>query len=143
MLRLLVVALLLANLGWLAWTRGWLPAGWLPPPGDAAQREPQRLARQVRPDAIVLQPVGADEPVSAPTALGVPGCLQTGPLRPDAWSAAVAAVEGAGVAPTAWLRVPADADPGADWLRVPDVDADTAQRLQALTDAGLAFAPCP
>lgn len=139
MLRALVVAVLLANLGWLAWTRGWLPPGWLPPPGgDTAQREPQRLARQVRPEAIVLQPVGA-EPASAPAA----ACLQTGPLRPADWSTAVAAVEDAGVAPTAWLRVPADADPGADWLRVPEVDAATARRLQALAGEGLAFAPCP
>ncbi len=142
MLRLLVVVLLLANLGWLAWTRGWLPAGWLPPPGDAAQREPQRVARQVRPDAIVLQPIGADTP-PAPGDLGAGACLQAGPLRPDAWSAAVAAVEGAGVAPTAWLRVSADADLGADWLRVPDADPDMARRLQALAGDGLSFAPCP
>lgn len=141
MLRLLVLALLLANLGWFAWARSWLPAGWLPPPGDAAQREPRRMERQVRPDAIVLQPIGDDTPRPAPVA--VPSCLQAGPLRPDAWSAAVAAAEDAGVAPTAWLRVPADADPGADWLRVPDVDAATAQRLQALAGEGLVFAPCP
>lgn len=59
MLRSLVLALLIVNLGFFAWTHGWLRA-WvgLPPEG---QREPQRLSAQLHPEQIeVLQP-GEDE----------------------------------------------------------------------------------
>ena len=50
-LRLLVLVLLLLNLALLAWGQGWLLAyGW----GLASQREPQRLAQQVRPQALLL-----------------------------------------------------------------------------------------
>lgn len=55
MLRSLVLALLIVNLGFFAWTHGWLRA-WvgLPPEG---QREPQRLSAQLRAEQIeVLQP---------------------------------------------------------------------------------------
>lgn len=55
MLRSLVLALLIVNLGFFAWTHGWLRA-WvgLPPEG---QREPQRLSAQLNAEQIeVLQP---------------------------------------------------------------------------------------
>jgi len=55
MLRSLVLALLIVNLGFFAWTHGWLRA-WvgLPPEG---QREPQRLSAQLHAEQIeVLQP---------------------------------------------------------------------------------------
>lgn len=49
MLRTLVLLLMLMNLGYLAWGQGWLlPYGF----GPATQREPQRLARQIHPEAI-------------------------------------------------------------------------------------------
>lgn len=51
MLRLLVLLLVLANLGYFAWTRGVLePIGMTP----AVQTEPQRLATQIHPEAIRL-----------------------------------------------------------------------------------------
>ena len=51
MLRLLVLLLVLANVGYFAWTRGVLePIGMTP----AVQTEPQRLATQIRPEAIRL-----------------------------------------------------------------------------------------
>lgn len=51
MLRLFVLILLLLNVGYFTWSQGWLLAyGWGPVP----QSEPQRLAQQVHPEAIVL-----------------------------------------------------------------------------------------
>lgn len=54
MLRLLVLALLLANAGYFAWTKDLLaPYGFAP----ATQSEPQRLTQQIRPEAMrILTP---------------------------------------------------------------------------------------
>jgi len=52
MIRWLAVVLIVANLGFYIWTQGGL-GGVLPPPG-AAQREPERLRQQVRPESIVV-----------------------------------------------------------------------------------------
>ena len=55
MLRSLVLALLIVNLGFFAWTHGWL-RDWVGLPPDG-QREPQRLSAQLHADQIdVLQP---------------------------------------------------------------------------------------
>lgn len=51
MLRALALALLLANAGYFAWTRGLLADYGLAP---AAQSEPQRLTQQIRPEAMRL-----------------------------------------------------------------------------------------
>ena len=51
MLRLLVLLLVLANVGFYAWSQGLLVAV-LPWPPDT--REPQRLQQQVRPEAVRL-----------------------------------------------------------------------------------------
>lgn len=68
MLRALVLALLAANLAWFAWAQGWL-AGWLPAPGDADQREPDRLGLQEQPQSITVTPLrGAAAPGAAPSA---------------------------------------------------------------------------
>jgi hypothetical protein len=54
----LAVLLIAANLGFCAWTQGGFGDS-LPPPG-AAQREPERLRQQVRPESImVLSPKAA------------------------------------------------------------------------------------
>jgi len=63
MLRLLLVAVVLANALYFAWTRGGLAAFDLVPAGFA-EREPQRLGLQVRPEIIQLKP--AATPRSAP-----------------------------------------------------------------------------
>lgn len=58
MLRGLVALLLLANAAFFAWSQGWL-APMLPGP-HAGEHEPERLARQVRPERItVLSPKAA------------------------------------------------------------------------------------
>ena len=54
MLRLFVLALILANGLYLAWTQGWLRAQGFAP---TQQSEPQRMAQQIRPEAVrVLTP---------------------------------------------------------------------------------------
>ena len=51
MLRLFVLALILANGLYLAWSQGWLRAqGFAPAP----QSEPQRMAQQIRPEALKI-----------------------------------------------------------------------------------------
>jgi hypothetical protein len=57
-IKWLAVALIVANLGFCVWTQGGLGES-LPPPG-AAQREPERMKQQVRPESlIVLSPKAA------------------------------------------------------------------------------------
>jgi hypothetical protein len=67
-LRALVLALLLANAAYFAWGQGLLAAyGWAP----ARQGEPERLAQQIRPEAMqLLQPRNA-APVDQPSAHAV------------------------------------------------------------------------
>jgi hypothetical protein len=83
MLRLIVSLLLLLNVVYFSWSQGWLlPYGW----GPTQQREPQRVAQQIRPEALVI--LNRQEAASPPvpvTVAKVPGpvaslCLQTGEL---------------------------------------------------------------
>ena len=54
MLRSFVLVLILANGLYLAWSQGWLRAHGFAP---AQQSEPQRMAQQIRPEAVhVLTP---------------------------------------------------------------------------------------
>lgn len=79
MLRWTALLLALCNLGFLAWGQGWLlPYGW----GPQTQREPGRLAQQIKPEAITLLDeaqlqalLAAERPVAAPA------CLQSGWLE--------------------------------------------------------------
>jgi len=91
MLRWVIVLLVLANAGYFAWTRGYLDSLGLAP---VEQREPQRLAEQVKPDLLRLlngpKGAAAPEPATPPT---------PAPVSP-------AAAVGAEAAPT-----PADAPP--------------------------------
>jgi uncharacterized caspase-like protein len=86
MLRLLVLALLLANAGYFAWTQGLLADYGFAP---AVQAEPQRLAQQVRPQAMQLltaadarQLESAASP-AAPPAPAAAECLQAGLFSPE------------------------------------------------------------
>jgi hypothetical protein len=94
MLRLLVLALLLANAGYFAWTYGLLADYGFAP---AVQAEPQRLAQQIRPEAMrVLTAAEArqieNEPSPAPAAQP-PECLQAGLFSPEQSSALRAGLE--------------------------------------------------
>jgi hypothetical protein len=54
MMRLIVVLLLVANLGYYAWTRGAL-ALFGTEPARFSEREPQRLTQQVRPQMLQIR----------------------------------------------------------------------------------------
>jgi hypothetical protein len=90
MLRALVALLLLANVAFLGWSRGWFAPAWQPP--RHGEREPERLAAQLRPEfVVVLPPKAASEAVSAARAAAAV-CLQTGPLSEAELVAAKAAL---------------------------------------------------
>lgn len=55
MLRWVVVALLIANLGYFVWTRGGL-ALFGAEPARFSETEPQRLQQQVRPEMLQIRP---------------------------------------------------------------------------------------
>ncbi len=115
LLRWFVAAMLLANLGFAAWSWGALRIIGLAP---ATERDPGRMARQIRPNALqVLTPQAAADakvsavgsPASAPGAAGAAAggplaCLEIGPLDNNA------AVEGA-------ERALATVLPDRNWVR--------------------------
>lgn len=83
MLRLLVLALILANAGFYAWSQGLLAAYGFAP---AMQAEPQRLTQQIKPEALrILNPqeasqlqTAAQAVANAGTAVSATECLQVG-----------------------------------------------------------------
>ena len=86
MLRLLVVALLFANLAFYAWTQGWLDdVVGVRATGD---REPERMARQVKPELIRVLP-----PQSAASAVAKATCLEAGPFAANEIGGADAALQ--------------------------------------------------
>jgi hypothetical protein len=115
MLRRVVLLLLFANVVFFAWTRGWLDdVVGIRAEGD---REPERLARQVRPETVVILPA---VPASAPQAPGpaasgtsgapapaVTACFEAGPLAPAASLALQSALQAAQppVPPGSWIDV--------------------------------------
>ena len=112
MVRLLVLILALANLGFYAWTQGWIDdVVGVRARGD---REPERLLRQVRPEIVVILPAGI---ASAPTATAAPlACLEAGPFNLAEVSGAEAVLRTATppVPDSRWTRVTID-KPGS-WL---------------------------
>jgi hypothetical protein len=86
MLRALVVLLLVANLLFFAWAKGWLGGiGGVRVQGD---REPERLARQVTPQAVrLLTPAAMQSALAASAGAGAASvpvssavCLEAGPF---------------------------------------------------------------
>lgn len=98
MLRTVVLLLVLANALFFAWTQGWLEGVTGSKPH--AEREPERLARQVNADrVIVLSPAAAsaavaprppEPPASAPQR---GACLEAGPFATGASVSAVAVLQ--------------------------------------------------
>jgi hypothetical protein len=97
MLRALVALLLVANLAFFGWSQGWLDGVvGVKAHGD---REPERLARQVNPDRIVI--LSAANAVLPATQMA---CLEAGPFTPAEAAAAEAALQG--LAPAgSWTNV--------------------------------------
>jgi hypothetical protein len=99
-LRAIVVVLLLANLGFYAWREGWLaPLHGVIGARPEGDREPERLAQQIRPEAVRLIPAEAAStaarvvaPASAPAsppeasapqpAAPATACMEAGPYGP-------------------------------------------------------------
>lgn len=109
-MRALVALLVLANLLFLAWSQGWLDdAAGVPARGD---REPERLARQVRPEAVrILTPQAVAAAASAAELRRV--CLEAGPFDAPAAVAAENALSATLPAGT-WTRQPVDG--GGRWI---------------------------
>ncbi|MDB5940920.1 MAG: hypothetical protein JWQ13_486 [Ramlibacter sp.] len=106
MLRLIVLVLLLANGAYFAWAQGLLSAWGVAP---LQQSEPQRLAQQIRPEAVrVLLPDEVRRLEAAAAAPKPAECLLAGPL------------EEAQVGP---LRASLAAWPAGSWALEPTVEA--------------------
>ena len=123
MLRAAVLALLLANLAFFAWTQGWLDS--VVGVRSIGDREPERLLRQVHPERIrVLPPLASSAAAGAATA---PACLEAGPFTATELASAEAALNAAwSDAPVgAWTSVKTEL-PGT-WIvylgRYPSLDA--------------------
>lgn len=134
MLRLLVAVLLLANLGLWAWSTGALQGLGLAP---RQERDPTRVAQQVRADAVqVLAPAAAAAAlgaVGAASATASPGgvaglCLEAGPFAAADVEAAERALAAAALPAGTWVRV--NQELGAQFAVVlgPLVGADAVQK---------------
>ncbi len=156
MLRTLLVVLLLANALFFGWARGWFGAAW-PPPGHS-EREPERLAAQVRPERFVLlghdaaraaaatpRPAAAAPGAGSGTATGASNtavngettpsaeaaavCLEAGPFTAEQLAAANKSLTRLGVDLAALTEVPLAAP---SWLVFAGRFADTAARRTRL-----------
>jgi len=107
MLRALILALLLANLAFFAWTQGWLDS--FVGVRSIGDREPERLQRQVRPELINILPAGAASE-AAPVTLA---CFEAGPFSDAEIGAAQAAAQSA-LPAGSWVAVNTE-QPGT-WL---------------------------
>jgi hypothetical protein len=103
--RALVVGLIAANLVVLAWWQGGL-APWAAAPG-AEQRDPDRLARQLKPESVVLRTAPANgtatgvAPAASPavaSAAAAAICLEAGPFGDNTMPAVEHELAAAGVA---------------------------------------------
>jgi hypothetical protein len=119
MLRTLVAALLLANLFFFVWARGWLAPA-LPGPHQG-EREPERVAAQVKPQSVTLF---TPQAASAALAAASTTCLEAGPFNDAEVQAAEAALASASVPARSWTRQDLGAAP--TWLVYMGKFADTA-----------------
>jgi hypothetical protein len=110
-MRSLVALLLLANLAFLALAQGWLqPLAGL---STQQQREPQRLAAQLQPEAVRIVAPAAAASAQAAAAAAATACLQAGPFEAAQVAAVEARLAQAQLPAGSWRRLPADA--AGDW----------------------------
>ncbi len=111
MLRALVVALLLANLAFWAWSSGALEGFGLAP---ASERDPGRVSQQFRPEAVrVLAPAAAASALRAasaaqPASAAALACLEAGPFALGEIESAEQALVAASLPESSWVRVSVD-----------------------------------
>jgi len=108
MLRAVVIALVLANAAFFAWTQGWLDN--VVGVRSIGDREPERLLRQIRPETIRIIPTPTV--VAAPP----PACLEAGPFAPAEIAAAEAALRAALPNATAGTWVSLKTDQPGTWI---------------------------
>jgi hypothetical protein len=134
MLRALVAALLVANGLFFLWTQGWLDG--IVGVRARGDREPERLAAQVRPESVVIlarppvPAVAARSAVAASAAVAAaPACLEAGPFEAPEVAAAETALRAA-VPGAVWNTVRTEKP--ALWLVYMGAypDAETLQRKQ-------------
>ncbi len=151
MLRTLLVLALLANGLFFAWGQGWLAPHW--PPPRHGEREPERLAAQLRPELVTVLPLAAAPGTAATAAAGAEavGCLQAGPFDEVELAAAEATLLQAQLPAGSWVRAPADPRAAGSsrparthWLRAERADGVLQARLRALPPQALSggFGPC-
>ena len=142
MLRALLLALVAANLLFFAFTRGWLDGVMgMRAIGD---REPERLAKQVHPESIVLLPSGP----AASAATEATACYEAGPFG-SADAPAIEATLKTNLPPGSWSDNRAENPSPIGTLvshtyRVARADPALAVKLAALKldAAGRGFSPC-
>ena len=140
MLRAAAAAMIIANLLFFGWSSGWFAPVW--PAPHFREREPERLAAQLRPEAVtVLAPRAASAALSEARA-AVLMCLEAGPFNEAVTTAAESALRAAQVPEGRWVVEPVPAPPG--WLvfggRYPEA-ATRHAREDELRKLGIAFEP--
>jgi hypothetical protein len=140
MLKAALALLLAANLLFFGFTRGWFDGLFgLHARGD---REPERIANQVRPTTITLMPMASAPPGTSGS------CLESAPV-PAAEAAAAEAALRAAVPAGAWSDLRSESTIGAATVvthvyRVGNADAALAARLAGLRldSSGRGFSAC-
>ena len=145
MLRTLALLLLFANLLFFGFTRGWFDG--MLGLSSIGDREPERIASQVRPKTVVLMPMPSAS-ASAANAAARSGCLEAGPIA-AADAAAAEAILRIVLGQDGWVDDRSESVLGGTPVvthtyRVASTDAATAARLVALKldAAGRGFSAC-
>jgi len=140
MLRALLLAVLVANLLFFGFTQGWFDGLFgLQSRGD---REPERIANQVRPASIVLMPMASAPPGTSGS------CLESAPVAATEAGSAEAALKAA-LPPGSWTDQRSESIVGTTTVvthvyRVGNADPATAAKLAGLRldSSGRGFSPC-
>ena len=130
MLRTAALLLVLANLGFFAWTRGWLQPGF--PPPRHGEREPQRLTAQVNPGVVTVLPALAASAAVVAARAAAAVCLEAGPLAEREMAAAEAELQAARLPEGSWARE--GAPPPLLWLVFADRWPDAETRRARMAD---------
>jgi len=128
-MRALLLALLLVNLVFFAWSQGWMAGAGL---GPVTQREPQRLALQIHPEQVRVTPLSSAAATPASSPAPAPSGPASAPSAPAARPSA----------PASQAKAAATAEPTVCRQIGPYgamEAAALAQAQAALTQAGLKF----